>query len=245
VTQKPNRETCPIDLRFPEPGAVDLDLSSIVGRGRRIRRRQRLGKAVAAVAACAAVASIFAGLRGATSGWFPSHSQPPVSRAVAPTDPFVAVNPPVNGELTLLSAWPAGWTTVAWATRQGDVCWATYATAAGRDEGNGCWSRPDIPGQGSQGFSPLLPTDAQFPVSRVPEFGLVTPLATRVTVTFFGHPFSAGVVQVPMSGGKTIGVYMIWLGVPASASGYGSADVGGAIAYDRAGRIVARHGPWT
>jgi hypothetical protein len=51
------------------------------------------------------------------------------------------------------------------------------------------------------------------------------------------------VVPVPMSGGKTIGVYLIWLAVPASANGYGSGDVGGAVAYDRAAQVVAWHGP--
>jgi hypothetical protein len=155
----------------------------------------------------------------------------------------VALSPPVNEKLTLLSSWPGGWTTVAWATRHGDVCWATYAPAGPGDKSHGCWSPADIPGQGGNGFSPLLPTAVVFPVNLVPEFGLVTPRATRVVVTFFGHPFRAGVVQVPMSGGKTIGVYMIWLHVPASAHSYGSGDVGGVIAYDRAGRIVARHGP--
>ena len=63
-------------------------------------------------------------------------------------------------------------------------------------------------------------------------------------MTFFGRRFSAGVVPVPMGGGKTIGVYMIWLGVPASANGYGIGDVGGVVATDRTGHIVARHGPW-
>ena len=88
-----------------------------------------------------------------------------------------------------------------------------------------------------------MPTAAPYPVRRVAAFGLVTPRAARVTLKFFGRRFSAGVVPVPMAGGKTAGVYMIWLAVPASASGYGSGDVGGAIAYDRAGHIVARHGP--
>ena len=88
-----------------------------------------------------------------------------------------------------------------------------------------------------------MPTAAPYPVRRVAAFGLVTARAARVTVTFFGRRFSAGVVPVPMSGGKTIGVYMIWLAVPASANGYGSGDVGGGIAYDRAGHVVARHGP--
>jgi hypothetical protein len=88
-----------------------------------------------------------------------------------------------------------------------------------------------------------MPTAELYPGHRVAAFGLVTPRATRVTVTFSGRRFSAGVVPVPMATGKTAGVYMIWLAVPASANGYGSGDVGGAVAYDRAGHIVARHGP--
>jgi hypothetical protein len=66
-----------------------------------------------------------------------------------------------------------------------------------------------------------------------------------VTLTFFGHSFSAAVVPVPLGKGRTVGVYLIWLRVPSSASGYGSGDVDGATGYDAAGRIVARHGPWT
>src|SRR5262249_60775911 len=78
-----------------------------------------------------------------------------------------------------------------------------------------CWQPPDVPGPGRGGFGPLMPTAELFPVRRdaVPEFGLVTPRADRVTVTFFGRRFSAGVVPVPMGGGKTIGVYIIWLAV--------------------------------
>ena len=74
----------------------------------------------------------------------------------------------------------------------------------------------------------------------VPAFGLVTPQATRVTLTFFGHRFSAAVVPVPLGKGKTVGVYLIWLRVPPSASGYGSSDVNGATGYDAAGRITWR-----
>jgi hypothetical protein len=77
----------------------------------------------------------------------------------------------------------------------------------------------------------------------VAEFGLVTPRAARVTVTLFGYQFSAGVVTVPLGHGKMIGAYLIWPQVPLGAHGYGSSNVNGAVAYDAAGRIVARHGP--
>jgi hypothetical protein len=240
---QPARETCPVDLHYPEPAAADLDLPAIVGRGRRIRRRQRLAKAAAAIVACVAVASIAVGLRGTTFAWFPGHSQSPAGRAVTPIDAFIAIHPPAGGKLTLLSNRPAGWTTVAWATRDGQVCWVTYPTAHRGVPDQNCWRSTDVPGPGRGGFGPLMPTVALYPVRRVAEFGLVTSRATRVTVTFFGHPFSAGVVPVPMADGKTVGVYMIWLAVPASANGYGGGDVGGAVAYDRAGHVVARHGP--
>ena len=239
---QPARETCPVDLHYPEPAAADLDLPAIVGRGRRIRRRQRIGKAAAAVVACVAVASIAVGLRGTTFTWFRGHSVSPAGRAVTPIDSFIAVHPPVGGKLTLLSNRPAGWTSVAWATRDGQVCWVSYPTHGGVSE-QSCWQPDDVPGRGRAAFGTLMPSAALYPGDRVAEFGLVTPRAARVTVTFSGRPFSAGVVPVPMAGGKTAGVYMIWLVVPASASGYGSGDIGGAVAYDRAGHVVARHGP--
>ncbi|HET7246103.1 MAG TPA: hypothetical protein VFJ07_14825 [Streptosporangiaceae bacterium] len=240
---QPARETCPVDLHYPEPEAADLDLPAIVGRGRRIRRGQRLGKAAAAIVTCVALASIAVGLRGTTFTWFPGRSQAPAGRAVTPIDSIIAIHPPVGGKLTLLSNRPTGWSTVAWATRDGQVCWLTYHTVAGGGEQDECWARTDIPGRGSSDFGPLMPTTELYPVRRVAEFGLVTPRAARVTVTFFGRRFSAGVVPVPMGGGKTAGVYMIWLAVPASASGSGGSDVGGAVAYDHAGHVVARHGP--
>jgi hypothetical protein len=242
---QPARETCPVDLHYPEPAAADLDLPAIVGQGRRIRRRQRLGKAATAIAACVAVASVAVGLRGTTFAWFPGHSESPAGRAVTPIDSFIAIHPPVGGKLTLLSNRPKGWTTIAWATRGGQVCWATYPTAPGGATDQNCWQPTDVPGPGRERFGPLMLTAGLFPVRRdaVPEFGLVTPRAARVTVTFFGRRFSAGVVPVPMGHSKTIGVYLIWLTVPASASGYGSGNVSGAVAYDRAGHVVARHGP--
>jgi len=114
------------------------------------------------------------------------------------------------------------------------------------------WSGADVPGPGRQGLSiPLVSpvTASDLPdlggSERVPAFGLVTPRATRVTVTFFGSRFSAAVVPVPLGKGQTVGVYMVWLRVPASASGYGSSDFSGATAYDAAGRVVARHGSWS
>ena len=245
----PSGETCPVDLNFPEPNPVRLDLAPIIRHGRSIRRRRRITTAAAAMAACAAAASVIAGTRGATFRWFPPAAVSGPGTRVTPVDALVATDPPVTGKLTLVSNWPRHWDTVAWATRRGDVCWAAYHTPmAGASEGYMCpgWSGTDIPGAGRQNLSPLLPATAPFSPETpalVPELGLVTPRAVRVTVTFAARDFSAGVVTVPLGGGKTIGVYLIWLRVPPGSGGYGSNDVSGAIAYDAAGRIVARHGP--
>ncbi len=63
-----------------------------------------------------------------------------------------------------------------------------------------------------------------------------------MTVTFFGHDFTAGVVRLPVGGGRVTGIYLVWLRLPGNVA-YGSSDVSGAIAYDAAGHVVARHGP--
>jgi hypothetical protein len=246
----PADQTCPVDLNFTEPHPAQLDLASIVGRGKTIRRRRRIANAGAAVVACAAVASIVVGVRGASFHLSPPATTSPPGVAAKPIDAQVAADPPVTGKLTLLSSSPAGSTTVTWATRRGEVCWATYRTPASGGTGDfQCpgWSGTEIPGPGRPGLSDLQFTPDPFLENGtlVPAFGLATPRATRVTVTFFGHSFSAKVVPVPLGGGKTVGVYLIWLRVPPSASGYGSSDLGGATAYDAAGRVVARHGPWT
>jgi hypothetical protein len=171
----------------------------------------------------------------------------------------VAGHPPVGGKPVLLSRWPPNWTTVAWATRQGDVCWATVRIpvqyGATEDECPG-WTRADIPGPGRLGMSPLLP--GVFPAEagltdsrpdgagdRVAEVGLVTARAVRVTLTFFGHAFTARVIGVPMRGGAAVGVFMVWLTLPPGISGYGSAGITGEVAYDAAGHVIARHGPWS
>ena len=139
---------------------------------------------------------------------------------------------------------------MAWATRGGEVCWATYrGQARGGDWEFECpeWSRSDVAAAGRGGLSWLMPGTLPFPAGRhgdlVPEVGLVTPQAARVTVTFFGREFSAGVVPVPLGGGATVGAYLIWLRLPPGVSGYGSSDTGPAVAYDATGRVVARHGP--
>ena len=251
----PDGKTCPVDLNFTEPDPAQLDLASIVRRGTAIRRRRRIANAGAAVVACAAVVSIVVGVRGASFHWFPPAATSAPAVPAKPIDAQVATDPPVTGKLTLLSNLPRPWTTLAWATRRGEVCWATYRTPeSGGDEDVECpeWSGPDIPGPGRPGLSSLvfstLP-ETGFPGQGngdlVPALGLATPRATRVTLTFFGHSFSAAVVPVPLGHGKTVGVYLIWLQVPSSVSGFGSGNITGAVAYDTAGRIVARHGPWT
>ena len=247
MNSMPASQGCPVDLDYPEPVPVRLGVAPIVRRGQMIRRRRRLAAFGSALAACAAAASVLAGTHGAVFG---RHLPVPVTAPgppATPIDSLVAENPPVTGTLTLLSSQPPHWTTVVWATRRGQVCWATFRTPMdGALTDSDCWNSVDIPGPGHQQLSPLLPglsPPGPAGSGAVAEFGLVTPRAVRVTVTFSGHKFSAGVVTVPLGHGKTIGAYLIWPQVPPGAHGYGSSDVSGAIAYDPAGRIVARHGP--
>lgn len=243
MSLSPNRE-CPADLGYPEPELRLLDLGSIRVRSQQIRRRRALVHAGAVLVAVAAIASALAGARGYTLGLVP-----PAGRPAVPVDALVASDPPANGQLTLLSTWPRHWTTVAWATRGGAVCRATYRTPMrGATEDFECpaWSPADVPGEGTRGLSPLLP--GIFPIAAgrrlVPGIGLVTPRANRVAVTFTGKTFTASVVPVPLRGGDTAGVFIVWIRVPAGLSGYRSSQLTREIAYGRGGRIIARHGSW-
>lgn len=248
----PDSETCPVDLDFPESAPTRLDVGQIVARGGRIRRRRRLAAAGSAIVACAAVASIITGARGGTFRWFPMPAGPSqLAAGVAPPSAaaLIAAHPPVTGTLTLLGRRPARWTTVAWATRSGDVCWSTYpAQARDGDVDFECpeWPHADVQAAARGGLSPLLPgtwPSAGRDGRLVPWIGLVTPQAVRVTVTFFGAEFSAGVAPVPVGSGRTIGAYLIWLRLPPGASSYGGDDIGPVVAYDAGGHVVARHGP--
>lgn len=106
------------------------------------------------------------------------------------------------------------------------------------------WPPADVPGEGARGLSPLFP--GIFPATPderlVPELGLITPRASRVTVTFFGKEFSANVVPVPLRGGRDVGVFIAWIRLPPHGSSYGSSNFTREIAYSRNGRVVARHG---
>lgn len=249
MSPSPSRE-CPVDLDYPEAELRLLDLGSIRARSQQIRRRRALAQTGAALVAVAAIAGAIAGARGYALGLFPPPAAgPPAGRTAVPIDALVASDPPANGQLTLLSSWPRHWTTVAWATRGGAVCWATYRTPMqGGTEDFECpaWSPGDVPGEGARGLSPLQP--GIFPVAAngrlVPEIGLATPRAARVTVTFAGKNFTANVIPVPLHGGKTIGIFIVWIRLPAGLSSYGSSQFTREIAYGRGGRIVAQHGPW-
>jgi hypothetical protein len=61
-----------------------------------------------------------------------------------------------------------------------------------------------------------------------------------VVLTAFGKDVSANVVPVPVSAGKTAGVFVAWIRVPGNS--FSSADVTSEAAYDKSGRIIARDG---
>lgn len=234
---------CPVNLNYPDPQPPSLDLAAIIGTGRRIRRRRRLTQLGAALAACVAAGSVIAGARGFAVSVFPSQSGPAAAASAAPIDARVAEDPPANGKLTLISSSPRRWSTLAWATRRGEVCWATFRTPAqGAAEDVECpaWPRSEVPGSGGVAFSALVPDVAlapSAPGNAWPVLGLTSPQAVRVVLTAFGKDVSANVVPVPVSAGQAVGVFVAWIRAPGKS--FSSADVTSEAAYDKSGRIVA------
>jgi hypothetical protein len=231
TTPQPGR-ACPVDLRYLEPQPPNLDLPAIIGHGRRIRRRRRLVQAGVVLAACVAAGSVVAGAVAAPN--------------TAPIDALVADDPPANGELTLISTWPRHWTTVAWTTRRGVVCWATFRTPMhGATEDVDCpWDRSAVPRSSGIELSPLIP-DVALPPSAVrgsgtawPILGLTSAQAVRVVLSAAGKDVSATVVSVPISAGETVGVFLAWIRIP--DNGLSTSDVTSETAYDRSGHIIAQ-----
>jgi hypothetical protein len=234
---------CPVNLNYPDPQPPSLDLAAIIGHGRQIRHRRRLTQLGAALAACAAAVSVIAGARGFAVSVFPSRSGPAAASSAAPIDAKVAEDPPANGKLTLISSWPRYWTTVAWATRRGEVCWASFRTpvqGAAEDVECPAWPRSEVPGNGGVAFSALV-SDAALassaPGNAWPVLGLTSPQAVRVVLAVFGQDVSANVVPMPISGGKTVGVFVAWIKPPGSS--FSSADVTSEAGYDKSGHIIA------
>jgi hypothetical protein len=67
--------------------------------------------------------------------------------------------------------------------------------------------------------------------------GLTSPQAVRVVLTAFGKDVSANVVPVPVSAGKTVGVFLAWISTPGTS--FTSSDVTSEAAYDQSGHIIA------
>ena len=234
---------CPLNLHYPDPQPPSLDLAAVIGRGRRIRRRRRLTQLGAVLAACVAVGSVIAGARGFAVSVFPSRPGPAAAPSAAPIDAQVAEDPPANGVLTLISGLPRHWTTVAWATRRGEVCVATFRTPSqGATENVECpaWPRSEVPGSGGVAFSALVPDVAlasSVPGNAWPVLGLTSPQAVRVVLTAFGKDVSANVVPVPISAGKSVGVFLAWISAPGIS--FSSSDVTSETAYNQSGQIIA------
>jgi hypothetical protein len=233
-------------LDYIDPEPPYLDLAAIVDRGRRIRRKRRLTQAGAVLAACVAVVSVFVGARGFTISMFPSQTGPAAAPNSAPIDAQVAGDPPANGKLTLISNFPPHWTTVAWATRSGEVCYATFRTPVqGTDDEVECpaWPRSDVPGSRGITFSWLLPSvtlaGPSGPGSGTawPVLGLTIPQAVRVVFTAYGKDISATVVPVPVGAGKTVGVFLAWIRTP--GGGFSTSAITSETAYDQSGHIIA------
>jgi hypothetical protein len=237
---------CPVDLHYAEPQPRSLDLAAIIGHGKRIRRRRRLTQFGAVVAACVAVGSVIAGSRGFTISMFPSQSGLASATSAAPIDAQVAQDPPANGRLTLISTWPRHWTTVAWATRRGEVCWATFRNPMrGAAEQVECpaWPRSEMPGSKGIAFSSLFPdvalasSSAPGSTTAWPILGLTNPQAVRVVLTAFGKDVTVSVVPVPIADGKSVGVFLAWIRAPGGS--FSTSDITNETAYNQNGQSIA------
>ncbi|MDR2988177.1 MAG: hypothetical protein LBV34_25415 [Nocardiopsaceae bacterium] len=236
---------CPIDLHYADPQPANLDLEAIIVHGRRIRHRSRLTQLGVVMAACVAVVSVIAGLRGFTISMVASQAGPPPVSSPTPVDALVAEHPPANGKLTLISRSPRHWTTVAWATRRGEMCWATFRTPMQGDTGEvecPAWNRSEVP-SGADIVSSLFPDVALAGSAHGNGdiwaiLGLTNPRAVRVVLTASGQDVSAGVVPVPISAGETVGVFLAWIRVPGGEFGAGA--ITNEIAYDKSGHSIAR-----
>jgi hypothetical protein len=251
VSQPPGPRAWPVDLDYPEAVPPALAMAAIVARGRRLRRARRLSAALAGLAACCALAGTGAVGRAALAGLL--RSPPPVPAGVALVDSLVAASPPVTGKLSVISRWPGHWITVAWASRSGSVCWASYRIPMrGGSDAYECpeWVSADVPSAGPAraagpaGFGPLLPMAEPGEVRSahgllVSEIGLVTAEAAAVTVAFRGGLYHAPVVRVPLAGGRSVGIYVIWLRLPPGVTSPDSTKITGLTGYDRAGQVVA------
>jgi hypothetical protein len=249
---------CPLDLNYPEPRPARLEMAEIISRGKLVRRRRAGTRAAGALAACAAVLFTVVATNGSPLTWLRAHTSSVAGQHRTPIDGFVAVHPPFNGELTTVSNWPPRWSTVAWSTVDGSLCWSAYRMpmrGGSLDEECPGWSADQVRAEQQAGLSPVLPgiapTENGYTTARrsgagdlVPWFGLVNPEATRVLLTFFGRPFTAKVVPVPTPRGD-VGAFLVWLQLPRDVRDYTGANITAETAYDGAGHVVARHGPWS
>jgi hypothetical protein len=234
---------CPVDLHYPEPDVPNLDLAAIVRHGTRIRRRRWLAGAGAVLAACVAAGTVIAGAHDFTAGVFPAQSATSAAPGAAPIDAQVAEDPPVNGRLTLISSWPAHWTTVAWATRDGDVCFATFRTPIQGVTGDvecPAWDRSAVLRSRSGALNSLYPDVAPMvsSVHAFPVLGLTSPQAVRVVLAAFGKDIGAHVVPVATGPGETVGVFLAWIRAP--GDNFDTNEVTSEAAYDRSGHVIAR-----
>ncbi len=105
-----------------------------------------------------------------------------------------------------------------------------------------------FPSQSGPAAAPsAAPIDAQLipdvalassvPGTAWPVLGLTSPQAVRVVLTAFGKDVTANVVPVPITAGKTVGVFLAWIRAPGHS--FSSTDVTNEVAYDQSGHIIA------
>ncbi|MFL6115225.1 MAG: hypothetical protein ACJ786_28335 [Catenulispora sp.] len=244
-------QACPLDLDYEDTLPVGLSVAAIEREGVRIRRRRRVGATAAALAVGLGIATGVATLRPSIP------ASPAAGTDLKAISQILAQNPPMATPV-VISTWPSHWTTVGWATANGQYCSASFRTpAAGTFPQSRCESNDgDLGADGHVGDTVGMPLPAMAPMEdkqtynrpgKAPNLhafiGVTRAGVARVEMTAYGQSFTADTIQVTAANGTQIGIYQIWFATPTGA--WNSTDIQAVVAYDAHGIALTRQGPWT
>lgn len=242
----PDDRSLPVDLHFPDPRILSVDIDSIVRRGTRMRRNRRM-----LAGAGAAAVIVVLGVSGAYLVPGPSPSaasvtgtasvSAPASSSRFETTSVYRDHPPTGGRITVIGTMPnpeADFTMslLAWPSG-GQLCSGTADLTSATDNSIAC---ADPPSELSSGGPAVAAPHVVAHVTDLEGSQVVIGFAagdvTRVSLKIHGQEYSAKVV--PLSGAPSTGAYLVWVSPRNGAvTDHDFAQITG---YDSRGEIVAR-----
>jgi hypothetical protein len=244
-------QTCPVRLDYPDEQPVSLDVTAIRTAGTRVRRRRRLAATATAGILTLAVAAGATILRPSSDATDPAAGKGPYPQLAG----FLATNPPLQDPV-VVDTWPAHWTTVAWATADGQFCYAAFRSPkAGTFPMSGCQGIDgDLEADFKVNATVGMPLPAMEPMESGRTFGrpggaptlhpfvgVVRGQVAQVVVTVHDQKFTAAVTPLTTLRGTAIGIFQVWI---ATGNGWNSTDIQNVVAYDKHGAVVAWQGQW-